>query len=254
MPARLNTRVRLAGSRLWGGTFHSVATRLLRIHGKGIGLEPGFTIHDRSDSEDLLDVVRTELGLTKTNKRFPKKGTCLSIYSNCVNSRRPLDKALAEDFPWCLDGADDLKRLFQAYVDRKEEGSVLDYDDLLLFWRGLMAEPKTGDRVRAAFDCVLVDEYQDSLGKALGFGGNRRHRPLLQGSPVDSRVVAAGQLPRHGQGVLQRAGVVDEPAHGLIGPDRPAAQEHPEDAGPRVPAGASGTASGSPPSPARPAA
>lgn len=155
-------RVRLAGSRLWGGTFHSVATRLLRIHGKGIGLEPGFTIHDRSDSEDLLDVVRTELALAKTNKRFPKKGTCLSIYSNCVNSRRPLDKALAEDFPWCLDDADDLKRLFQAYVDRKEEGSVLDYDDLLLFWRGLMAEPKTGDRVRAAFDCVLVDEYQDT--------------------------------------------------------------------------------------------
>lgn len=156
------SRVRFSSARLWGGTFHSIATRLLRIHGQAIGLEPGFTIHDRSDSEDLLDVVRAELGLTKTNKRFPKKGTCLSIYSNCVNSRRPLDEVLAGDFPWCKDDADDLKRLFQAYVDRKESGSVLDYDDLLLFWRGLMAEPKPGERVRAAFDCVLVDEYQDT--------------------------------------------------------------------------------------------
>ncbi len=156
------SRTRLASARLWGGTFHSVATRLLRVHGKAIGLESGFTIHDRSDSEDLLDVVRSELGLAKTNKRFPKKGTCLSIYSNCVNSRRPLADVLADDFPWCKDDADDLKRLFQAYVDRKEAGSVLDYDDLLLFWRGLMAEPKTGEKVRGAFDGVLVDEYQDT--------------------------------------------------------------------------------------------
>lgn len=148
--------------RLWGGTFHSVATRLLRSHGKQIGLEPGFTIHDRGDSEDLLDVVRTELGLSKNDKRFPKKGTCLAIYSNCVNSRRPLEEVLADAYPWCEDYAADLKRLFQAYVDRKEAGAVLDYDDLLLFWRGLLADDKAGSKVRSRFDCVLVDEYQDT--------------------------------------------------------------------------------------------
>jgi len=148
--------------RLWGGTFHSVATRLLRAHGKQIGLEPGFTIHDRSDSEDLLDVVRTELGLTKTDKRFPKKGTCLAIYSNCVNSRRPLEEVLTDSYPWCQDYAASLKGLFQAYVDRKEAGGVLDYDDLLLFWRGLLADEQAGQKVRGRFDCVLVDEYQDT--------------------------------------------------------------------------------------------
>jgi DNA helicase-2/ATP-dependent DNA helicase PcrA len=148
--------------RLWGGTFHSVATRLLRAHGKQIGLEAGFTIHDRSDSEDLLDVVRTELGLTKTDKRFPKKGTCLAIYSNCVNSRRPLEEVLTDAYPWCQDYAASLKGLFRAYVDRKEAGGVLDYDDLLLFWRGLLADEKAGQKVRARFDCVLVDEYQDT--------------------------------------------------------------------------------------------
>lgn len=152
----------LASKRLWGGTFHSIATRLLRLHGKSIDLEPGFTIHDRGDSEDLLDVVRTELGLAKTDKRFPKKGTCLAIYSNCVNSQRPLEVVVADSHPYCQDYTDDLKRLCRAYVDRKEAAGVLDYDDLLLFWRGLLADPTAGDRLRAAFDCVLVDEYQDT--------------------------------------------------------------------------------------------
>ncbi len=161
--ASVHSKLRAAGAkRLWGGTFHAVATRLLRAHGKHIGLEPGFTIHDRSDAEDLLDVVRTDLGLTKTSKRFPKKGTCLAIYSNCVNSRRPLEDVLADNFPWCHDFADSLKELFRTYVDRKEAGAVLDYDDLLLFWRGLLADEKAGSKIRERFDCVLVDEYQDT--------------------------------------------------------------------------------------------
>lgn len=158
--SRVSTR--LAGKRLCGGTFHSVATRLLRAQGKAIGLTPGFTIHDRSDSEDLLDVVRTELGLAKTDKRFPKKRTCLGIYSNCVNSRRPLEDVVADYHPWCESYVDDLKRLCRAYVDRKEAAEVLDYDDLLLFWRGLLADKLAGQQLRDRFDCVLVDEYQDT--------------------------------------------------------------------------------------------
>jgi DNA helicase-2/ATP-dependent DNA helicase PcrA len=75
---------REAGKHVWGGTFHAIATRLLRMYGASIGLDPGFTIHDRDDSEDLLNVVRTDLGLAKTDKRFPKKGTCMAIYSRCL--------------------------------------------------------------------------------------------------------------------------------------------------------------------------
>jgi DNA helicase-2/ATP-dependent DNA helicase PcrA len=148
--------------RLWGGTFHAVATRLLRQYGNAVGLEPGFTIHDRSDSEDLLDVVRGDLGLAKTDKRFPKKGTCLAIYSHGVNGGRPLAETLADDYPWCRDYADELRGLFEAYVDRKDAAGVLDYDDLLLFWRGLLESEEAGPRLRERFDCVLVDEYQDT--------------------------------------------------------------------------------------------
>ncbi len=149
-------------ARVWGGTFHAIATRLLRLYGKSIGLAAGFTIHDRSDSEDLLNVVRTELGLAKSDKRFPKKGTCMSIYSRCVNSQQRLAPVLKRHFPWFDEWEDELKRLFDAYVDRKEAAAVLDYDDLLLYWDALLADEEAGERVRARFDCVLVDEYQDT--------------------------------------------------------------------------------------------
>jgi DNA helicase-2/ATP-dependent DNA helicase PcrA len=148
--------------KLWGGTFHAVATRLLRRYGKAIGLPPGFTIHDRADAEDLMNVVRTELGLAKTDQRFPRKGTCMDIYSRCVNAREKLEHALPRHFPWCLQWGAELKRLFDGYVDRKEACGVLDYDDLLLYWHGLLGDETAGPIIRKMFDCVLVDEYQDT--------------------------------------------------------------------------------------------
>ncbi len=157
-----DNRPRFRVGPLWGGTFHAVATRLLRRYGKAIGLPPGFTIHDRADAEDLMNVVRTEMGLAKTDRRFPKKGTCMDIYSRCVNAREKIEHALVRHFPWCLEWGDELKRLFSGYVDRKETCGVLDYDDLLLYWHGLLEDPKAGPIVRGQFDCVLVDEYQDT--------------------------------------------------------------------------------------------
>jgi DNA helicase-2/ATP-dependent DNA helicase PcrA len=148
--------------RVWGGTYHAIATRLLHRYGKSVGLPSEFSVHDRADSEDLLNVVRTDLDLAKTDKRFPKKGTCMAIYSRCVNAQEKLEKVLQHQFPWCRQWADDLKRLFDGYVDRKEAGNVLDYDDLLLYWLSMLGEEKSGDAIRKLFDCVLVDEYQDT--------------------------------------------------------------------------------------------
>jgi DNA helicase-2/ATP-dependent DNA helicase PcrA len=148
--------------RVWGGTFHAIATRLLRRYGKAIGLPAEFSVLDRSDSEDLLSVVRTESGLAKTDRRFPQKGTCLDIYSRCVNARQKLEEVLLAKFPWCKDWEKELGQLFSAYVDRKEAAATLDYDDLLLYWHALLSDPQGGEAVRQQFDCVLVDEYQDT--------------------------------------------------------------------------------------------
>lgn len=155
-------RFRSLTQKIWGGTFHAVATRLLRAYGQLIGLDPTFTIHDRGDSEDFLDVIRAELNLGASDKRFPRKGTCLAIYSHVVNSQLPLAEVLKRHFPWCLDHEDALKRLFQTYVERKDRSSVLDYDDLLAFFQGLVSDPESGEKIRSKFECVLVDEYQDT--------------------------------------------------------------------------------------------
>ncbi len=152
----------LRARRVWGGTFHAVATRLLRRYGKAIGLRPDFSVHDRTDSEDLMGVVRNELGLARVDKRFPKKATCMAIYSRCVNAQDKLENTLLRHFPWCNDWADELRKLFDAYVDRKAQTAVLDYDDLLLHWLALLQDPRAGQTVRGLFDCVLVDEYQDT--------------------------------------------------------------------------------------------
>ncbi|MBN9434751.1 MAG: ATP-dependent helicase [Bosea sp.] len=152
----------LAGALLWSGTFHAVGARLLREYASWIGLDPAFTIHDREDSADLMNLARHELGFSKKESRFPQKGTCLAIYSRVVNAEMPLETALIEVFPWCAMWKDELAALFAAYVEAKQRQNVLDYDDLLLYLAHAMAEPTIAESVAAQFDHVLVDEFQDT--------------------------------------------------------------------------------------------
>ena len=146
----------------WAGTFHGIGARLLREYAAQIGLEDTFTIHDRGDAEDLMGLVRHALGLSSTVNRFPRKGTCLSIYSRCVNTRASVGEVLRDAFPWCAEWETELKKLFGAYVEAKQQQNVLDYDDLLLYWAGMAAEPALAAQLGARFDHVLVDEYQDT--------------------------------------------------------------------------------------------
>src|SRR5208282_2062279 len=146
----------------WAGTFHAIGARLLRDYAETIGLAPGFTIHDREDSADLMNLVRHDLGFSKTEKRFPAKGTCLAIYSRAVNGELPLDEVLGSCFPWCATWQDELRALFAHYVEAKQRQQVLDYDALLLYWAHMMQEPAIAAEVAARFDHVLVDEYQDT--------------------------------------------------------------------------------------------
>jgi DNA helicase II / ATP-dependent DNA helicase PcrA len=146
----------------WAGTFHGIGARLLREHAERIGLDPVFTIHDREDSADLMNLVRHDLGFSKTERRFPAKGTCLAIYSRCVNADTSLEKVLGLAYPWCAGWASELKQLFAAYVEAKQAQKVLDYDDLLLYWAQMMSDATLASEVGERFDHVLVDEYQDT--------------------------------------------------------------------------------------------
>jgi len=146
----------------WSGTFHAIGARLLREYAPRIGLEENFTIHDRGDAEDLMGLARHEIGLSDAKKRFPLKGTCLGIYSRVLNTRDPLPLVLQSVYPWCAQWEDELKKLFGAYVEAKQQQNVLDYDDLLAFWADMMAEPALAAEIGARFDHLLVDEYQDT--------------------------------------------------------------------------------------------
>jgi DNA helicase-2/ATP-dependent DNA helicase PcrA len=146
----------------WSGTFHSIANRLIRRHCRRVGLDESFSVLDRGDAADLIDVVRHERGLSKAEKRFPRKDTCLAIYSHRVNTQRPLKETLQTLFPWCAEWEDALSGLFRNYVERKLANQALDYDDLLLYWHAMCADAALAAELGAQFDHILVDEYQDT--------------------------------------------------------------------------------------------
>jgi DNA helicase-2/ATP-dependent DNA helicase PcrA len=146
----------------WSGTFHSIANRLIRRNAAAVGLDSSFSVLDRGDAADLLDVLRHELGFSKANKRFPRKDTCLAIYSHRVNTQRPLADTLDALFPWCAEWETQLTQLYRAYVDRKLANQALDYDDLLLYWHVMMSDERLAADIAGEFDHILVDEYQDT--------------------------------------------------------------------------------------------
>jgi DNA helicase-2/ATP-dependent DNA helicase PcrA len=155
------TTVRTAG-RIWGGTFHAMGNRLLRQHGQAAGLPPSFTILDQADATDLFGVMRTELGLAERGRRFPRKDTLADIYSRVVNAQERLAEVLKERFPWCESEVDGIREVFAGYAGRKRDLAVLDFDDVLLYWRAVATDSPAAAHLADRFDHVLVDEYQDT--------------------------------------------------------------------------------------------
>ena len=163
---------------VWGGTFHGVGARLLRIHGPEIGIDGRFSIHDRGDAESLMATICRELELGKNDKKFPKKGTCMSVHSYMVNAGLSLEQTLEQQFSSLKKYTEPLAQLFAAYAQQKRQLNIFDYDDLLVKWCELLEDPRTGAKVRDRFDHVLVDEYQDT---------NRLQSRLLKGLCPDGR-------------------------------------------------------------------
>ena len=155
-----------ATARVWGGTFHATANRLLRQHARAVGLAPEFSVIDQTDGADLMHLIRTDLGFGKgadgKKRRFPQKTTLMAIYSYMVNARMKLSAVLETHYPWCADDQEAIKQIIEQYMRRKRTQNVLDYDDLLLYWKALLGHAVAGPAIADQFEHVLVDEYQDT--------------------------------------------------------------------------------------------
>ncbi len=163
MLERAGELIGVRSERVRGGTFHSVANMLLRRYGRSIGLEPGFTILDRGDAEDLISLVRVQLGLNEKDKRFPRKGTIAEMFSKSENTLRPLDEIVVEEFNHFADHLDALGQLQQGYQASKRQRQLVDYDDLLVLLRQLLMNDESVRRtISSLYRYILVDEYQDT--------------------------------------------------------------------------------------------
>ncbi|MGH3732774.1 MAG: ATP-dependent helicase [Acidimicrobiales bacterium] len=186
--------------RVAGGTFHSIAHHTLRRHHASVGLPEGFGVLDQGDSADLLDLVRSDLGILSGQRRLPKKSTLASLYSRTVNTGTPLLDVMNENTPWCVDHCDDVATLFRAFVSRKQSLGLVDFDDLLLFWRHAVQHEVLGRKLGSAFDHILVDEFQDvNLLQLDILRGLRAHDPrvTLVGDDAQAIYGFRGASPRY---------------------------------------------------------
>jgi DNA helicase II / ATP-dependent DNA helicase PcrA len=146
-----------------GGTFHSFANNVLRRYGTAIGVQPNFTILDRSDMEDVINLIRTRMGFASKERRFPKKGTLAEIISMARNKARALEEEIDLDFAYLWDYSAEILELARKYDDYKRERGLLDYDDLLHRMVELMEQnPVIRRNLSNAYRFIMVDEYQDT--------------------------------------------------------------------------------------------
>jgi DNA helicase-2/ATP-dependent DNA helicase PcrA len=146
-----------------GGTFHSFANLVLRVYGRHVALAPSFTIMDRTDSEDVIQTIRSDMGLNTKEKRFPRKQTVAEIFSMTHNKQTTLNDLLELEYPHLVDVNYELAELQRRYVDFKQTKSLVDYDDLLTKLRDLLADHKeVRERLSDTYRFIMVDEYQDT--------------------------------------------------------------------------------------------
>src|SRR6058998_1037654 len=163
MLQRVGALIGFRSGKVTGGTFHSVANLLLRRYGKAIGLEPGFTILDRGDTEDVINLLRTQHGLNDKAKRFPRKNTIAEIFSKAVNKMLPVEDVVLGEYAHFTDEVEDLQKLHRAFEAYKRKRLLVDYDDLLVRLRELLDRDEgVRRRISDTYRYILVDEYQDT--------------------------------------------------------------------------------------------
>lgn len=148
---------------LWGGTFHSIANRLLRIYASAVGYSPNFTILDSEDAKDLIKICIKELKIDTTGRRFPSPAKLSGMISYARNASRSVTDIIEDKYANFSDLAPTIERVAEMYALRKRQADAMDFDDLLLQLRDLVFQhPAVRDRLATQFEYILVDEYQDT--------------------------------------------------------------------------------------------
>ncbi|HEY9188743.1 MAG TPA: ATP-dependent helicase [Ignavibacteria bacterium] len=146
-----------------GGTFHSFATSILRKYANLIKYDNSFTIIDSSDSEDVINLLRSKMKYGEQKKRFPKKDTLRDIFSKSINTVQKIEYILEKDYPYYMDEYEKINNLFHQYTIYKKRYNLMDYDDLLLNLLFLLKEnPKTKLNIQNKYKYIMIDEYQDT--------------------------------------------------------------------------------------------
>ncbi len=163
MLGRVSNLTGIDPSKIWGGTFHSVANRILRRHAKTLGYEPNYAILDREDSKDLIGACIPEAGIDPKEKRFPKADVLVEVFSLSVNTERTITDIIENQYSYFSDVIDQVVSVRKLYIERKKQANAMDYDDLLSNFLLLLKEhPDAAEVYGRQFLSVLVDEYQDT--------------------------------------------------------------------------------------------
>jgi DNA helicase-2/ATP-dependent DNA helicase PcrA len=175
---------------LLGGTFHHVANLLLKERAEAVGYRPNFTILDREDAREVLAAATAEVGLDIKARRFPKADVVLELISSSLNEQKMLSDIIARDAPHFLAVQQEIVTVARQYVMRKVAQNVMDFDDLLMNLKVLLAEDHEISRqLRSRFEHVLVDEYQDTnqlQGDIVDLMASHHHNVLAVGDDAQS--------------------------------------------------------------------
>ena len=163
MLARVEMLLGGAPTGLWGGTFHSVANRILRKYADRVGFKNNFTIMDEEDAKDMIKVCIKDLGIDTRARRFPSPAVLKGIISYTSNSRKDLGKVIDQKYANFYDLLPEIESVRNLYEKKKREANAMDFDDLLLYFLKLVSED-TGikKKLSSNFKYILVDEYQDT--------------------------------------------------------------------------------------------
>jgi len=150
-------------SKVRGGTFHSFANVTLRKYAKAMGMDSGFTILDQGDSEDIINLIRSQEGLISKERRFPKKEALNNIFSLSVNTDKPVELIVEQEYPHFIMELDKILEVQKIYNSYKRKNNLLDYDDLLVYLRDFLLNGNAAAKnLLSTINFVMVDEYQDT--------------------------------------------------------------------------------------------